>query len=76
MGGGPGVYSADTTREYLGQLKCDDWATDIVPEIMDGKNNHLSQRSRDLKGAIVLGSKETIQPIFTQFINNGCGINP
>lgn len=38
MGGGPGVYSADTTREYLGQLKCDDWATDIVPEIMDGKN--------------------------------------
>lgn len=38
FGGGPGVYSADMTREYLGQLKCDDWATDIVPEIMDGKN--------------------------------------
>ena len=36
--GGPGVYSADWTREYLGQLKCDEWRTDVVPEIMDGKN--------------------------------------
>ncbi|KAJ8603721.1 hypothetical protein CTAYLR_000218 [Chrysophaeum taylorii] len=38
LGGGPGVYSADTSREYLGQLRCDDWASDVVPEIMDGKN--------------------------------------
>ncbi|KAH8073074.1 hypothetical protein JL721_3050 [Aureococcus anophagefferens] len=36
--GGPGVYSADLTREYIGQLKCDEWRTDLVPEIMDGKN--------------------------------------
>lgn len=38
LGGGPGVYSADTSREYRGRLKCDEWVTDIVPEIMDGKN--------------------------------------
>lgn len=38
FGGGPGVYSADMTREYIGQLKCDEWVSDIIPEIMDGKN--------------------------------------
>ena len=37
-GGGPGVYSGETSREYVGQLRCDDFATDIQPEIMDGKN--------------------------------------
>mmetsp|Transcript_6713 Transcript_6713/g.23541 ORF Transcript_6713/g.23541 Transcript_6713/m.23541 type:complete len:675 (-) Transcript_6713:86-2110(-) len=38
QGGGPGVYSADWTREYIGQLKCDEWRSDMQPEIMDGKN--------------------------------------
>lgn len=38
LGGGPGVYAADWTREYIGQLKCDEWRTDIAPELMDGKN--------------------------------------
>ena len=37
-GGGPGVYSGETSREYVGQLRCDEFATDIQPEIMDGKN--------------------------------------
>ena len=37
-GGGPGVYSGETSREYIGQLRCDEFATDIQPEIMDGKN--------------------------------------
>lgn len=37
-GGGPGVYSADLTREYKGMLRDDAWTNDIVPEIMDGKN--------------------------------------
>jgi nucleolar GTP-binding protein len=34
--GGPGVYKPDTTRYYL--LRDDEWKTDIMPEIMDGKN--------------------------------------
>lgn len=34
--GGPGTHRVDTTRYY--SLKEDDWKTDIVPEIMDGKN--------------------------------------
>ena len=37
-GGGPGVYSGETSREYIGQLRCDEFATDIQPEIMDGKS--------------------------------------
>ena len=36
VGGGPGVYRADTTRYYL--LRDDSWKTDIVPEVLDGKN--------------------------------------
>lgn len=35
-GGGPGVYRADMTKYYL--LRDDEWKTDMVPEIMDGKN--------------------------------------
>lgn len=35
-GGGAGVYSADFREELL--LKCDEWRTDVIPEIMDGKN--------------------------------------
>ena len=31
VGGGPGVYKADTTRYYL--LRDDEWKTDIVPEV-------------------------------------------
>lgn len=40
-GGGPGVYSGETAREYIGQLRCDDFATDIAPEIMDGSGQRL-----------------------------------
>ena len=36
--GGPGVYSDPNSREYLGMLRDDAFATDVVPEIMDGKN--------------------------------------
>lgn len=36
MGGGPGVYRADMTKYYI--LREDEWKTDMVPEIMDGKN--------------------------------------
>ena len=36
VAGGPGVYKGDTTRYYL--LRDDEWKTDIIPEIMDGKN--------------------------------------
>ena len=32
------AYSGETSREYIGQLRCDEFATDIQPEIMDGKN--------------------------------------
>jgi len=35
--GGPGVYSDDQSREYLGMLRSDEFATDVIPEIMDGK---------------------------------------
>jgi nucleolar GTP-binding protein len=35
-GGGAGVYSADFRAHWL--LADDDWAHDVVPEIMDGKN--------------------------------------
>jgi len=34
--GGPGVYAPDYTDYY--QLKNSEWKTDIIPEIMDGKN--------------------------------------
>ena len=34
--GGPGVYAPTYTDYY--QLKNDEWKTDIIPEIMDGKN--------------------------------------
>jgi nucleolar GTP-binding protein len=36
VAGGPGVYKGDTTRYYL--LRDDEWKSDIIPEIMDGKN--------------------------------------
>jgi nucleolar GTP-binding protein len=36
VGGGPGVYKPDFTRYYL--LRDDEWKTDIVPELMEGKN--------------------------------------
>lgn len=36
LGGGPGVYKTDTTRYYL--LRNPEWKSDIIPEIMDGKN--------------------------------------
>lgn len=36
VGGGPGVYKPDTTRYYL--LKDAEWKTDMIPEVMDGKN--------------------------------------
>lgn len=35
-GGGPGVYRTDTTRYY--SLRDDEWKSDMIPEIMDGKN--------------------------------------
>jgi nucleolar GTP-binding protein len=35
-GGGPGVYRVDTTHYY--DLKNPEWKTDIIPEIMDGRN--------------------------------------
>lgn len=35
-GGGPGVYKLNLTKNYL--LREDEWKSDIVPEIMDGKN--------------------------------------
>ena len=34
--GGPGVYSCNYSKYYL--LKEEDWKSDIIPEIMDGKN--------------------------------------
>eukprot|EP00188_Purpureofilum_apyrenoidigerum_P004997 Plantae.Rhodophyta-Purpureofilum_apyrenoidigerum.ctg6098.p1 GENE.Plantae.Rhodophyta-Purpureofilum_apyrenoidigerum.ctg6098~~Plantae.Rhodophyta-Purpureofilum_apyrenoidigerum.ctg6098.p1 ORF type:complete len:706 (+),score=158.04 Plantae.Rhodophyta-Purpureofilum_apyrenoidigerum.ctg6098:102-2120(+) len=34
--GGPGVYSADWRKQY--KLRNDEWAYDIIPEIVDGKN--------------------------------------
>jgi nucleolar GTP-binding protein len=34
--GGPGVYAPEYTDYY--KLKNDEWKTDIIPEIMDGKN--------------------------------------
>lgn len=34
--GGPGVYRTDTTRYY--SLKVADWRSDIIPELLDGKN--------------------------------------
>lgn len=34
--GGPGVYRTDTTRYY--SLKVGDWRSDIIPELLDGKN--------------------------------------
>lgn len=35
-GGGPGVYRTDTTRYW--DLADPEWKTDIVPELLDGKN--------------------------------------
>lgn len=35
-GGGAGVYSADFTEEFL--LRDDEWRSDVIPELMDGKN--------------------------------------
>lgn len=35
-GGGPGVYKADTTKYYL--LRDDEWKSDIIPEVINGKN--------------------------------------
>ena len=34
----PGVYAMDWTEHYRGMLKNDEWITDIIPEIMNGKN--------------------------------------
>eukprot|EP00919_Chromeraceae_sp_WS-2016_P060355 GHVR01143343.1.p1 GENE.GHVR01143343.1~~GHVR01143343.1.p1 ORF type:complete len:572 (+),score=161.10 GHVR01143343.1:258-1973(+) len=36
VNGGPGVYSVDLHKNYL--LKNKDWRSDIVPEILDGRN--------------------------------------
>lgn len=34
--GGPGVYSSDWRKEF--KLKNNEWAYDVIPEIVDGKN--------------------------------------
>lgn len=36
--GGPGVYSMDYREHYHGMLKKDEWKTDAIPEIWNGKN--------------------------------------
>jgi nucleolar GTP-binding protein len=34
--GGPGVYKVDTSRYYI--MREEDWKTDLIPELVDGKN--------------------------------------
>ncbi|KIY53602.1 P-loop containing nucleoside triphosphate hydrolase protein [Fistulina hepatica ATCC 64428] len=34
--GGPGVYNINLKKDYI--LKDDEWKSDVIPEIMDGKN--------------------------------------
>lgn len=36
--GGPGIYSQPFYEHYKGMLKSEEWITDIIPAIMDGKN--------------------------------------
>ena len=59
-GGGPGVYSGETSREYIGQLRCDEFATDIQPEIMDGKNRSGNQSSSALQFVVSRGLREVL----------------
>jgi hypothetical protein len=47
-GGGAGVYSADYRAHWL--LADDEWAHDVVPEIMDGKNIAGLQRAPPHQG--------------------------
>ena len=36
--GGPGVYAQPWEEHYKGMLAAEEWTTDIIPMIMDGKN--------------------------------------
>ncbi len=36
--GGPGIYAQAFSEHYKGMLAADEWITDIIPSIMDGKN--------------------------------------
>jgi nucleolar GTP-binding protein len=36
--GGPGIYAQPFFEHYKGMLKNEEWITDIIPSIMDGKN--------------------------------------
>eukprot|EP00633_Aureoumbra_lagunensis_P003471 CAMPEP_0197301316 /NCGR_PEP_ID=MMETSP0890-20130614/50330_1 /TAXON_ID=44058 ORGANISM="Aureoumbra lagunensis, Strain CCMP1510" /NCGR_SAMPLE_ID=MMETSP0890 /ASSEMBLY_ACC=CAM_ASM_000533 /LENGTH=582 /DNA_ID=CAMNT_0042780601 /DNA_START=459 /DNA_END=2204 /DNA_ORIENTATION=- len=72
LGGGPGVYSADLSREYKGMLRHDEYISDVIPEIMDGKNvadfvdpdiiTRLSQlEDEDLEAELALDEAERLE---------------
>ncbi|ORX66714.1 GTP binding protein 4 [Linderina pennispora] len=44
-GGGAGVFNVDLKKHY--KLSNDEWMYDVIPEIMDGKNEKLAELERE-----------------------------